>query len=356
MKSRRLFLAIALTIAVAPVLKSQEKESSIIVDSDPVVRMGIDARFDGSGTIYGKDDFGVKPSSKFGFAGTFLILNVDGSINEHFSYALRYRFSKSNDGPREFINALDWANLTYTPNGKFSITAGKQVIKVGTFEYGYAPINVYFYSHFCRGIYTPYQTGVNFGYKFSDKHQLNLQVVNSTFSTKSFDKLLGYNLQWSGAFSKVFSTNYSLNMVEYEQGHFINYIALGHKFSFSDKVAVELDYLNRYAGKHTAFFSDFSVFSKLDINPSKSWKVWLKGCYDQNKAQKEGVSFAYDRAVAPGTKDVSYGAGVEYFPISNRRNKLRIHAAWYSFSQKPTSHAFLIGIRYQIEAFSIKRK
>lgn len=56
---------------------------------------------------------------------------------------------------------------------------------------------------------------------------------------------------WNGSHG-FFDAIYSVNMMEYLPGRFINYISLGNKFTF-DKVALELDVMNR-ASSHQTFF------------------------------------------------------------------------------------------------------
>lgn len=316
---------------------------------DSKISLRFDTRFDGEYTTFGKDNFtGERPDNKGGFVGRYLKLLIDGKISDKFSYSFRHRLYVDPANPKEFFSATDWANITYHPNSKFSVTAGKQMICIGTFEYDYAPIDVFYASDFWNHV-SPFQIGVNLGFMPSPRHKLYAQVTNSPFSTKGFENIYAYNVIWYGNLARWFNTIYSANMIEYEKGHFINYIALGNRFTWG-RADIDVDYMNRYAGKKTAFFADFTLMGKISFRISDYFKVFTKGGYDQNTAQDEKAGFIYDRYVLPGVKRGFYGAGVEYFPLTTARSNIRLHAFWYSTNENPVPQTFNIGIKWQIKA------
>ena len=47
-----------------------------------------------------------------------------------------------------FFNATDWFYVDYKPTEQWTLSAGKQVIDIGGWEYDYAPINLYYCSEF----------------------------------------------------------------------------------------------------------------------------------------------------------------------------------------------------------------
>lgn len=309
---------------------------------DPSLSIKVDARFDGEQTTYGDG----LPSDG-GFAGRYLKVLVNGKINSRFSYSFRHRLYVAHQEPKSFFNATDWANVTYHHNDRFTVTAGKQMVCIGTIEYDYAPIDVYFASDFWNHV-SPFQIGVNVGYKAGDNHQFYAQVVNSPFSQQSMENIYAYNLIWYGRLAPWYNTIWSVNMIEYEKDHFINYIALGNKFHFG-KTSVDLDYMNRYAGKDTDFFDDFSLHGKVSYAVNGNVNIFAKGGYDVNRGQKEGASFVYDRYVLPGVDLGFYGAGVEYFPIKTDKQALRIHAFWCSNTSDADPQTFNVGVRWQMD-------
>ena len=323
-----------------PTNLSAQNENS--PNTDPKFSLRFDTRFDYQYTVYGKDDkTNLRPDSEGGFVGRYLKMVIDGKISDKFSYSFRHRLYVDPSNPKEFFSATDWANITYTPSSKFSITAGKQIITVGTFEYDYAPIDMHYASHFWNNV-TPYQIGVKFGYIPNSKHSIFAQITNSPYSKNGFENLYAYNLIWYGNFSNWFKTIYSANLMEYEQGDYINYIALGNRFLFG-KFTIDVDYMNRYAGKGTAFFKDFTVLGKVSYDINNYIRLFTKGGYDQNLSQEPGEAFIFDRTVVPGTKKGFYGAGVEFFPLTTATNKIRLPAFWYSTSENPIPQSFNIG-------------
>lgn len=323
------------------------------LEADPLVSLRFDARFDGTGTWYGKKD-GVRPESDWGFTGAYLMLKLDGQINDKFTYSFSHRLYKDNGEEVHFMSATDWAWLSYKATDRLTLVGGKQVAMIGTIEYDYAPIDVYFASDFWNHTGC-YQIGVSAGYEFLPHNVIWGQVCNSIFSHQNLDKMLAYNLFWNGHPVSWLNTLYSANMIEYQRGHFINYIALGNRANLG-RVAVDLDYMNRYGGKGTAFFKDFTVTGKVDVNVTDHWTVFAKGGYDQNKAQKPDADFIIDRTVLPGVSRGFYGIGAEYSAFVNNRNAVRLFGVWHAATEGPQSNTIMVGLRWQMDALKIVKK
>lgn len=306
-----------------------------------------DVRADWEYHVSGQEE--VKDES--GFAGKFLNIIVDGNINKNFSYHLRHRINKQNLS-QDFFEATDWAYLKYKVNDSWEFLAGKYVVGIGGFEYDKAPIDVYYYSMGDGNMPACYEFGVAGKYTTKDgRSSIFLQVSNSPYTSKSyrFDGLYAYNLMWYGSYG-VFSSIYSVNMIEYAPSKYINYIALGNKFDFGP-VSWYIDYLNRYALKGS-FFGDFSVISRLTYNIMDRVNVFVKGGFDFNNVQAADTPDAdiWDSVVVPGTKHAFYGAGVEFFPMKNSKD-VRIHAVWNSSNDNFNAHNISIGFRWLLRAY-----
>lgn len=340
-------LALFAVLALAAVPAAAQKEEKEDKKLDFKINIALDTRLDGQVTAYSASP---DKGTELGFGGKFITLVMDGAITENLTYAYRQRLFTKDLNPTTFFNATDWLYLKYRFHKNFSLTAGKDVIAIGGFEYDMNPIDVYFYSMYCNNV-TCYQLGLSLTY-VDDKgdHSLKAQVTNSPFSTAAYDGRFAYNLLWSGNMGW-FKTLYSVNMVERERGHYLNYIALGNRFAFNP-VTVDIDYTNRYAvgGNQRGFFSDFSLTCMVTCSLSEKFNVFLKGGYDQNLGQEAGISNPYDPMVVPGTKYFVYGAGVEFFPIKGKKD-LRLHAFWYSDNSNPVPNIFNIGVRWRINVF-----
>lgn len=285
------------------------------------------------------------------FTGRFLNVIINGNITDQFSYHFRHRINKQNL-TQDFFEATDFAYLKYKVNNQWEFTAGKGVVGIGGFEYDAAPIDVYYYSIGGSNLPTCYEFGVSSRYTTKKgNNNFFLQITNSPFTSKSyrFEGLYSYNLMWYGDF-KVFKTIYSVNMIEYRQNQYINYIALGNQFNFGP-VSWYIDYLNRYALKGN-FFTDFSVMSRLTYNILDRADIFVKGGIDYNMSQSASTPEAdiWDTVVLPGTCRGFYGAGVEFYPMKNSRD-LRLHAFWYSNSDNVKQHSVGVGLRWLLRAY-----
>ncbi len=286
-------------------------------------------RLEARGDYQRFSDDGSKVDAESGFKGKFLNIRLDGQIGEHFNYSYRQRLNKPHKD-MSYFDATDWLYLTYTKD-RWSFSGGKQVIGIGGFEYDLAPIDVYFFSGFCSNV-TSYAFGGSVAYALSKNDRLTAQVCESPFSTAT-DDIYAYNLLWQGKHG-CWSTLYSLNMVEYKPGKFVNYIALGNRFDF-DNVSITLDLMNRTTEGHCFLGRDFSVMGEVDWKPCKKVNLFGKCTYDVNKSKTLN-----DACVPPGTELTRIGAGVEFFPLKDNLNDVRLHlAGHYTLGDVPSDYS-----------------
>lgn len=312
-------------------------------NENPKIRLKLDTRFDFETRIPTNKDSNTLSS----IDGKYLNVIIDGEINDKFSYNYRQRLIlDGKNGYQSFFNATDWIYLTYKMNSNFFLCAGKQVVSIGGYEYDAAPIDEYFWSDFWNNVIC-YQFGASVNYKSNNKkHNIGFQVTNSPFANKSMENIYAYNLIWYGNMNW-FNTIYSVNMVEYEKGHFINYIALGNKFNVGD-FSLELDLMNRASSKQDNFFSDYSIIGNLIYNVNNKLRIFGKAGHDENKSQPIVDNFVYDRFVLPGTRYNFCGLGVEYFPIKDSKD-VRLHAYWATNNNEKQYNTFNIGLRWQMK-------
>lgn len=312
---------------------------------DKKFQLLFDIRMDGQVNYFQEDK-----TTSMGFKGAYFDLKMNGKIADKFSYDVRYRMNNMHKEPLNFFSALDWAYVDYEINKNWHLSAGKQVVAIGGFEYDLAPIDMYLWSTFWNNV-KPFQMGVSAKYiSDSKKTTLMAQATNSVCATKTFDSKFAYSLIWYGNYG-FYSTISSVNMMEYERGKFINYIVLGNKFTFGN-FNLELDWMNRASFEQNGFFKNFSIISTARYQVADKWRLFVKGGYDQNLGQSADTptETAYDKFVVPGTKYYYYGAGVEFFPLIKKNNNLRFHLFWTSNNNSPIKQEFNIGLRWQIRA------
>ena len=318
---------------------------------ESLLNLGIEARAD-----YQREYIdGEAINDNCGFKGKYLNIRVDGKLNDKFSYSYRQRLNRAHtDG--SFFDATDWVYLKYQANENWAVSAGKQVVAIGGYEYDRAPIDIYFGSEYWNNI-PCYQFGVNLMYTFNNAaDQLQAQVCESPFKQPGKD-MYAYNLIWYGSHGW-FNSIYSVNMIEYLPGEFINYITLGNKFNVGD-LSLELDVMNRAVRNQTFLLKDISVMGELSYAASEKLNIIAKATYDVNNSDKIG-----DYCVMPGTEVTRVGAGVEYFPLPNGNKSVRMHATFcQTFGDngnpsgvlQPEQSVFNVGLKWKMNLLSFKK-
>lgn len=325
--------------------------TSFAQSEDEILRLHVDARLD-----YQRD-WNDRHTNKenTGFEGRYLNIRLDGTIVPGLTYSWRQRLNKEHTD-RSFFDATDWVYLNWDYK-KWSFAGGKQVVCIGGWEYDRAPIDIYCYSVYTNNI-PCYEIGASASYNFSSRDRLTFQICESPFFTRKNRDMYAYNLMWQGNHG-IFSSLYSLNMVEYADNKYISYISLGNKFT-AGKFDLEFDFMNRGAAHQTYLFKDCSVIGELAYSPSARWRVHAKMSYDVNKT-KTGA----DLCVLPGTEQTMAGGGVEFFPLLKKKQSLRLHANMYYSWGKNTNPAdimqnkttfFAVGVKWDMDLLSLKRK
>ena len=252
-----------------------------------------------------------------GFRGRNLSVLVTGKLNEHFSYRYRQRLYRAH-GSGTFFDATDHLYLTYAPDEHWSISAGKQSVMVGGFEYDLTPIDIYYLSEYCSNVIC-YRFGVSAGYSFNGGNdQLTAQWCQSPAPGGEVS-LYAYNLMWTGHHGPL-NTLWSANLVEYFPGKFVSYLALGTSLQMG-KFSCFLDVMNRSDAESVTLFRDYTLTGKLTYSLNDSLRIFAKASHDCNNLEQSA-----DWCVLPGTSISRAGGGVEYFPLKDGR--LRLHATY----------------------------
>lgn len=294
----------------------------------------------------------TKLDDNCGFKGKFLNIRMDGNLGYGFSYSYRQRLNKPNKDA-SFFDATDWITLTYT-TGNWGFSGGKQVVGIGGYEYDRAPIDLYFCSEYWNNI-PCYQMGVSVAYTLGND-KFMAQVCQSPFRLSGHD-MYAYNLMWYGSHGW-FNSIYSVNMIEALPGKYISYIVLGNKFNFGD-FSLELDIMNRASDEHVYLGRDLSVMGELSWRPDEKLNIFAKATYDVNNTDS-----TCDMCVLPGTEVTRVGAGIEFFPMPNGSEDVRLHAnASYTFGDNGNLAGALVdkqsyfdlGVTWRINLLKLKR-
>ena len=344
---RKLICRVAL-VAVAVFSVSALSAQSGYEKNNEIFRIGVEGRLDYlNQAVAGNHDVAGS-----GFKVRYFNFRMDGQISPKFSYSWRQRFNRANS-ISEFAQNTDWFTLTYKPTSNWAISAGKQVLMIGGWEYDRAPIELYFCSEFWNNV-NCYQLGASVAYTTNKGNDTILfQASQSPYDTTSSSvDYYAYNLYWSGSHG-CYTALYSLNFMQYAPGKYDKYIALGNQFKFGD-ATIQLDLMNRGTSLHDLCFDNFSVMGEFAYLIADRVNVFAKATYD-----KIGSSAVAASGLIPGTEITRVGGGVEYYPMGHKGNRdVRVHAAYaYNFGQNtniagtalPKGSFLTVGLTWKID-------
>ena len=299
-------------------------------DVNEIFKLGVEARFD----YLNQALDGEQLYDASGLAVRYINLRLDGSIGKQFTYSWRQRLNKMYSA-QAFVDNMDWLHITYRPTANWAISAGKQVVMIGGWEYDRAPIDLYFCSEFWNNV-SCYQFGASVAFttnKGNDtilfqacQSPYNNAILNYDEDGNKLGDLYAYNLYWTGSHG-CFTALYSFNLVQYAPGKYDKYIALGNQFKFGD-AQIQLDLMNRGPKAKDLLFDNFSIMAEFAYLIANRVNLFAKATYD-----KIGESSIISSGLIPGTEITRVGGGVEYYPLGGRGNRdLRLHAAYaYNF-------------------------
>lgn len=324
------------------------------VEDNEIFKLGVEARFD-----YINDAIaGNVNAAASGFKVRYFNLRMDGQITSKFSYSWRQRFNNVNS-LSSFAQNTDWLTLTYKPTDNWAISAGKQVVMIGGWEYDRAPMDLYFCSEYWNNV-ACYQLGASVSYTAEDgKDTILFQVCQSPYQKSAANfvdgvqqhNLLAYNLYWTVS-NDWYTGLHSLNFAEYQRGKFDFYAVLGNQFKFGD-AKIQLDLMDR--GTDFDDLDNFSIMGEFSYLIADRVNVFAKVTYDQ-----ASENYAPGLYFTPGARITRMGGGVEYYPLGGQGNRdVRLHAAYaYGIGNNPygviqnKSSYFTFGLTWRIDIMS----
>jgi hypothetical protein len=318
--------------------------------------ISLDSRFGYNHTIGG---------DAAGIGGDGLYLNIDGKISKHFSYSLCQKFFAAIGEDQSVFENTDWMTLSYNVGG-FTLSAGKDVLMLGSFEYdaydidSYFDMNSMFYNSF-----SSYQWGAKAMWtNKSESTSFAFQVTTSPFAyAPREENLYSYNLGWYGAWD-CYESIWSVNLMEYTPGKFTKVVALGNMFYVGD-LSLGLDCIVRGAkfsslGKDEvtlSFMPSYEIGGKVRLFGKAGWErssadlpydLWGEYLSSDDMMAANDECMSTLPAFLPANQCYwFYGAGVEYFPIKDSRD-VRLHAIWASNSYT-ARHTINVGVTWKFD-------
>ena len=294
----------------------------------------------------------ILDQGKPGLSADYVNVQIKGHISPSLHFRFRQRLTKPIYDPNNPLNGTDILSLTWDISPKWSIAGGKLPIYVGGYEWDAAPIDVYYYSHFCNNIQQVYGLGGQVFFRPAEGQELLLQVTHSPLHGGNLSRLQA-GLGWVGRFAPWWETKWSVNWIDDYYHHMMGYVALGNRFQMGEVVSLELDLMYRRCLTQKNAQFDGTAVAKFDFRINEKWNLLLKGAYDQNGRNVDEKGISYDLAVPAGFRYWVVGGGMEFFPLGNP--DLRIHAvAWTdSAFKKPNAS---MGVTYNFDFVKIINK
>lgn len=269
------------------------------------------------------------------FCGDGLYLNIDGKISRHFSYSFNQTLA-SRFGDVSGFDGTNWLALT-CEIGNFSITAGKDCIFVGSFEYDALDIDSFYdMNSMFYNMFDCWQWGVSAAWYPAETQSVTVQFANSPLSWGESDRF-AYAAAWRGEWD-CYESYWSVNLWQYGKGQFVKALNLGNRFYFGD-FSFDLEYMTRATDMKKFFDSDFTVL----LAPAYEWS-WGRAFAKVGWEKAGEDNFGYDYT----GENLFYGAGVEFFPLKENRD-IRLHAQWSSNDYYTGGHLLNIGLTWKFD-------
>lgn len=305
--------------------------------------------------FHAKFNSGGAGTDEASFRFDHIMIGMYGNITDKLSYKYLQRLNK---GTRAFATenlsgTIDYAYLRYQLSRQFAVTAGRQALFVGGFEYNDYPINIYDYSGITNNI-TCYLTGVNMAYFPRSNQEIAFQLLNNKAGTleEAFGRLpegikrpfapLYYSLAWNSHYwNHKIQLRYATTAGELAKGKWVWMLSGGQMLDLG-KFNIFLDILyHRSAIDHLGVIRKMAIgedgavwdgiarsveyltfVSEANYRFFPKWNIHLKGFYDRASVYKANGPFAEGNYLSSW----GYQGGIEFFPMADSNLHLFLNA------------------------------
>lgn len=296
-------------------------------------------------------------------------LEILGTFAERFSYHFRQSFNKYSN-PYSLDNlssSVEYAYVKWDMSKLFSLTAGKQVIALGGYEYYVNAIKVREFSDFNNNI-NCYQAGLTGTFNLSPTHELNLQILNNRSGSDEDVYSFGLpqeiektkvpiitTVNWNGLFfDRVLELRYAAswgqlakkkNLYYLTAGNIVKkgpvtaYIDLMYSREGIDSKGVLSNLTNSelYTPVTAQNASYFTVIADFDYRIHPNWNIYVKGAYETSSIYEDNGFF--EKGLYRRTWNAQ--ACLEYFPMKNSELLIFFHLLYKGNTL--TKHSRAIG-------------
>ena len=324
-----------------------------------------------------------------GFKFDHIIVDVGGQVTPKLSYRYLQRLNKVSPIfiKENLPSTIDYAYLKYALNNLFSITAGKQALSVGGFEYNKYPVDVYDYSGISNYI-TCYLTGMQVAFTPVQNQEFSFQIVNNRMGTwreaigtpqigsqlEAPTLPLYYSLGWNSNYlDNALQLRYAANITSPAKGKTLVMVSGGQMWQsgpFNIYIDAffqhsEIDYLG---GIRNLTISPqnvvenvnyFSLLGEANYRIQPQWNILLKCFYNNFSTYKSSIFLDKGNCLTSW----NYQGGIEFYPMKDDNLHLFLIATFKNYLEPAVAQvitpddSFRIsaGFIYRIPIVSLKR-
>lgn len=273
-------------------------------------------------------------------------LEATGEVTDRLFYWYRQNLNQGNRA-MDFENlpeSIEYAFIGYRLTDRLTVTAGKQDVAWGGFEYDLNPLEIYEYSDMNEYM-NCYFTGLTLGYELTPSQEFRIQVTNNRIGSmeETYGLLpegigkskapLFYTLNWNSSYlDELLNLRYSVTAGEQAKDRWSYMAWAGHHIStgpfdgYFDVMYTRgaLDPLGILTELQTAENEEqellcatnteyLSLVAELNYRFHPKWNFFLKGSYETAsvyKATEHWDSGKYRTAWG-------YQAGIEFYPMAD---------------------------------------
>ena len=288
-------------------------------DSGRSVGLSVIPRFDLNPTFSLKND----GSGEFTLGDSSLYSLVEGNLSDAFSFSICNHWLAAdwdsiqslyqNSWRSDDVTWLDWAYLTWQ-TGNVSLTAGKQPMTFGAFEFDAYDFEVHsFLGSALWNNVNVYQWGVKAGWTNPQENtELAFQVTTSPFGERPFSsKLFNYSAEWRGSYGD-FQNIWSATLVQRDTDDFFPVLTLGQQYTIQDATTFGLDVFTAVGDEMEIMQKGITLVGTVSIAPSERFDITARAVAEANSETDN--------------KDLVLGLNANWFPVKGN-DSFRLHAA-----------------------------
>ncbi len=310
-----------------------------------------------------------------------IIVDLGGEVTSKLSYRYLQRLNKVSPVfiKENLPSSIDYAYLKYSFNGLFSMTAGKQALSIGGFEYNKYPVDVYDYSGISN-LVTCYLTGIQIAFTPTQNQEFSFQIVNNRMGT--WREAVGipqtalqleppvlplyYSLGWNSSYlDNSLQLRYAANITSpakgktlimvsggqmWQSGPFTIYIDAFYQHS-------EIDFLGGIRSltarpqNVVENVNYFSLLGEANYRFLPQWNILLK-CFYNNFSTYES-SGSLDKGIC--LTSWNYQAGVEFYPMKDDNLHLFLTATFKNYLEPAVTQVATPDNSFRVSAGFIYR-